>query len=87
MRPLRKNDELKKFYATLQTFVESLGRREKNEAERLKAAIETFTPLATTRESQQALQSLRTMFERKREATESTSPNAGQQRQTVEQAA
>lgn len=87
MRPLRKNDELKKFYATLQTFVESLGRRERNEAERLKSALETLTPLATTRESQQALQSLRTMFERKLEATEGTAPNARPERQTVEQAA
>lgn len=76
MRPLRKNDEMKGLYGNLQVFVQLLAQREKNEAERLKHALDTLKPAASTREAQECLETLRAMYQRKCEAIE---PSAGAQ--------
>jgi len=87
MRELRKNDELKALYRNLQAFVEQLGRQEKNEADRLKHAIDLLGPLASGRETQQCLDSLRTMYQRKCEAIEGSADKQTSPSQAVEQAA
>lgn len=71
MRALRKNDELKTLYSNLKGFVDLLAQREKNEADRLKHAIDTLKPAASTREAQECLESLRAMYQRKCEAIDS----------------
>ncbi len=87
MRPLRKNDELKTLYSSLQGYVELLAQREKNEAERLKHAIDTLRPAAPTREAQECLEALRAMYQRKREAIDASAAGEPAAGEAVEEAA
>jgi hypothetical protein len=87
MRPLRKNDEMKGLYGNLQVFVQLLAQREKNEAERLKHALDTLKPAASTREAQECLESLRAMYQRKCEAIELSVAERRAAPEAVEEAA
>jgi hypothetical protein len=87
LRPLRKNDELKTLYGTLQRFVDSLAQREKNEAERLKHALDTLKPAASTREAQECLEALRAMYQRKCEAIDGSGASQPDAHAAVEEAA
>ena len=69
-RPLRKNDELKDFYASLMVVIEQLRRQATEEAAELAAAVEKLSPLAATPESQKALDALRRMRGKKETAVE-----------------
>ncbi|HME92368.1 MAG TPA: hypothetical protein VKE49_13145, partial [Myxococcaceae bacterium] len=69
-RPLRKNDELKEFYANLMIVIEMLRRQANEEASELAAAVDKLAPLATTPESQKALDALRRMRAQKERAVE-----------------
>jgi signal transduction histidine kinase len=62
MRPLRKSDELKGLYESLQNYVKSLQRRETEEATKLDAAIEKLSASALSppaREAFDILQAVR----------------------------
>jgi hypothetical protein len=87
MRPLRKNDELKTLYRSLQGFVDLLAQREKNEAERLKHALDTFKPAASTREALECLEALRAMYQRKCEAIDGSNAGRPEAQEAVEEAA
>jgi hypothetical protein len=67
---LRKNDELKDFYASLMVVIEQLRRQATEEAADLAAAVEKLSPLAATPESQKALDALRRMRGKKETAVE-----------------
>lgn len=54
MRPLRKNDELKGLYESLQNYVKSLQRRETEEAAKLDAAIEKLSASPLAAQSKEA---------------------------------
>src|SRR6266849_2833359 len=87
MRPLRKNDELKTLYGSLKGFVELLAQREKDEAERLKHALDTFKPAVSTREAQECLEALRAMYQRKCEAIDGSGAGQPVAHEAVEEAA
>ncbi len=69
-RPLRKNDELKDFYANLMVVIETLRRQATEEATELAGAMEKLSPLAATPEGQRAIDVLRRMRDRKEKAVE-----------------
>jgi len=69
-RPLRKNDELRDFYANLMIVIEMLRRQANEEASELAAAVDKLAPLATTSETQKALDALRRMRGQKERAVE-----------------
>jgi hypothetical protein len=69
-RPLRKNDELKDFYASLMVVIEQLRRQATEEAAELAAAVERFSPLAATPETKKAIDALRRMQGKKENAVE-----------------
>ena len=77
MRPLRRNDELKDFFERFQRAIEALRQREMDEAETLARALDGLAPAATTPEAREAMQALRAMVARKREATEHPGSAAG----------
>jgi nitrogen fixation/metabolism regulation signal transduction histidine kinase len=87
MRPLRKYDELKTLYSSLRGFVESLAEREKSEADRLKHAVDTLRPMASTREAQECLENLRAMYQRKCEAIDTSASAQHVISESVEEAA
>ncbi len=70
MRPLRKHDELKAFFERFSSAVESLRRRDEGEAEQLDDAVKRLAPLATQPDAQAALEGLKALRDRKREATD-----------------
>ena len=65
LRPLRKRDELKGFFASLEKAVESLKARDLSEAERLEAAITTLEGSGADAE---VLASLKSIRDRKRQS-------------------
>jgi hypothetical protein len=87
IRPLRKNDELKTLYGSFRGFVDMLAQREKNEAEKLKHALDTLRPAASTREAQECLEALRAMYQRKCEAIDGLGAGQPDAREAVEEAA
>ncbi|MBN1205717.1 MAG: signal protein [Myxococcaceae bacterium] len=68
LRPLRKYDELKKFFDRFSHAVERIRAREADEAQALAQALSAFQPLASTEEAQAALKTLEELHSRKREA-------------------
>jgi hypothetical protein len=68
LRPLRKYDELKKFFDRFSHAVERIREREADEAQALNRALSVFQPLATTDEARAAIQELTELYSRKREA-------------------
>jgi hypothetical protein len=68
LRPLRKYDELKKFFDRFSHAVERIRAREAEEAQALEKALSAFQPLATTDEARAAIQVLEELHSRKREA-------------------
>ena len=68
LRPLRKYDELKKFFDRFSQAVERIRDREADEAQTLGQALSAFQPLATTEEARAALKALEELHLRKREA-------------------
>ncbi len=70
MRPLRRSDELKDFFERFQRAVETLRSREAEEAEALEHAVAHFEPFAQSDEAKQAIEALRQMHIRKRDATD-----------------
>jgi len=71
MRPLRKGDELQRFFETFQGAVDSLRSREVEEADTLRDAVAALSPLASTDERARALLAqLQVMHDRKRDATD-----------------
>jgi hypothetical protein len=70
LRPLRKYDELKKFFDRFSHAVERIRAREAEEAQTLARALAVFQPLATSEEARAALQALEELQSRKREAVD-----------------
>jgi hypothetical protein len=70
MRPLRKGDELQRFFETFQGAIESLRTRDVDEADTLRSAVAALTPLASTDEARALLSQLQAMHDRKRDATD-----------------
>jgi hypothetical protein len=64
MRPLRKGDELQRFFETFQGAIESLRSREADEADAV------LSPLASTEELKALVGQLQAMHDRKRDATD-----------------
>lgn len=74
MRPLRRRDELRDFFDRFQAAIEALRAREMEEADALELALERLSGAATTPEAKQAVEALRAMHARKREATAAPEP-------------
>lgn len=70
LRPLRKYDELKKFFDRFSNAVERIRAREADEAQTLGRALSVFQPLATTEEARAVLKALEELHSRKREAVD-----------------
>ena len=70
LRPLRKYDELKKFFDRFSHAVERIRAREAEEAEALGRALAVFQPLAQSEEARAALKALEDLHLRKREAVD-----------------
>ncbi|MFL5347162.1 MAG: signal protein [Hyalangium sp.] len=70
LRPLRKYDELKKFFDRFSQAVERIRAREADEAQTLSRALSVFQPLANTEEARAALKALEELHSRKREAVD-----------------
>lgn len=70
MRPLRKGDELKRFFETFQGAIESLRSREADEADTLRSAVDALAPVAGTEAAKALLAQLQSMHDRKRDATD-----------------
>ncbi|HVE81789.1 MAG TPA: signal protein [Myxococcales bacterium] len=70
LRPLRKGDELQRFFEAFQGAVESMRSREAGEADTLHAAVARLAPLASTDEARLLLEQLQAMHDRKRDATD-----------------
>lgn len=70
LRPLRKYDELKKFFDRFSHAVERIRAREAEEAQAISHAMAAFQPLATTEEARAALKALEELHSRKREAVD-----------------
>jgi len=83
MRPLRRNDELKEFFDRFQRAIEALRERDVEEAEILAGAMERLALAATTPEAREAMEALRAMYVRKREATEPPGSAAEELRQSA----
>jgi len=70
MRPLRKADELKGFFERFSQAVEALRQRDSGEADQLDDVLAKLSPLAQSPEAQAAVDSLKAMRDRKRDATD-----------------
>jgi hypothetical protein len=70
LRPLRRYDELKKFFDRFSNAVQRIRTREADEAQLLGQALEAFRPLANTEEARAALKALEELQLRKREAVD-----------------
>jgi len=70
LRPLRKKDELKRFFDRFSEAVDRIRQREAEEAHALVAAVAALTPVATTPEARQALETLSALHTRKRQAVD-----------------
>lgn len=72
LRPLRRYDELKKFFDRFSHAVERIRAREAEEAQALSRVLSAFKPLATSEEARAALQALEELHSRKREAMDAS---------------
>ncbi|MBX5480517.1 MAG: signal protein [Myxococcaceae bacterium] len=70
MRPLRRSDELRGFFERFQEAIEGMRTKDAEEADTLEEALRVLGPLATSDEAHKALEALRAMQERKRDATD-----------------
>ncbi|MFN0063950.1 MAG: signal protein [Myxococcaceae bacterium] len=70
MRPLRRSDELRAFFERFQTAVESMRVREAQEAEALERAVAHLGGAAANNGAHAALEELRQLAARKRDATD-----------------
>lgn len=70
LRPLRRKDELRSFFARFSEAVDRIRQREAEEAHVLEAALDTLRAVATTPESREALESLEALRLRKRQAVD-----------------
>lgn len=70
LRPLRKKDELKRFFDRFSEAVDRIRQREADEAHALEVALAALTPLATTSEAREALETLSALHTRKRQAVD-----------------
>jgi hypothetical protein len=70
LRPLRRYDELKKFFDRFSHAVERIRAREADEAETLARALAVFQPLAQSEEARATLKTLEELHLRKREAVD-----------------
>jgi hypothetical protein len=70
MRPLRKADELKGFFERFSQAVEALRQKDSGEADQLDEALAKLTPLAQGPEAQGAIEALKALRDRKRDATD-----------------
>lgn len=68
LRPLRKKDELRRFFDRFSEAVERIRQREAEEARALAEAVEALGPLATTPGAKEALRTLEALYGRKRQA-------------------
>jgi hypothetical protein len=74
LRPLRKKDELRTFFARFSEAVERIRDREADEARLIGVALHALRPLATTPEAREALDSLAELQARKRQAFDGPAP-------------
>ncbi|ADO69970.1 hypothetical protein [Stigmatella aurantiaca] len=70
LRPLRRYDELKRFFDRFSHAVERIRSREAEEAHALAEALRAFQPLASTEEARAALKVLEELHSRKRQAVD-----------------
>ncbi|NMO19919.1 signal protein [Pyxidicoccus fallax] len=70
LRPLRKKDELKRFFERFSEAFERIRQREAEEAHALESAMEALKGVATTPESRAALETLNALHTRKRQAVD-----------------
>jgi hypothetical protein len=68
LRPLRRKDELRSFFARFSEAVDRIRQREADEAHVLEESLSVLRPLATTPEAREALSSLEALHTRKRQA-------------------
>jgi hypothetical protein len=74
LRPLRRKDELRAFFARFSEAVDRIRQREADEALALEGALEVFKGLATTPEAKEALATLEALRMRKRQAVDPSAP-------------
>ncbi len=72
MRPLRKNDELKGLYGSLENYVKSMQRRETDEATKLDAAIEKLSASALSPSAKEAFDILQAVRAQKLVVTQNS---------------
>ncbi|MCP3058203.1 signal protein [Myxococcus sp. K38C18041901] len=70
LRPLRKKDELKRFFDRFSEAVDRIRQREADEAHALEGALAALKPVATTPEAREALETLSALCTRKRQAVD-----------------
>ncbi len=68
LRPLRKGDELKRFFERFSEAFDRIRQREADEAHALESALAAFRDVATTPETREALDTLSALHTRKRQA-------------------
>jgi hypothetical protein len=68
LRPLRKGDELKRFFERFSEAFDRIRQREADEAHALESALAAFRDVATTPETREALDTLSALHARKRQA-------------------
>jgi len=71
LRPLRKGDELKRFFERFSEAFDRIRQREADEAHALESALAAFRDVATTPETREALDTLSALYTRKRQAMDS----------------
>jgi hypothetical protein len=76
LRPLRRKDELRAFFARFSEAVDRIRQREADEALALEKALGTLKDLATTPEAREALSTLEALRARKRQAVDTSAPPA-----------
>lgn len=70
LRPLRKGDELKRFFERFSEAFDRIRQREADEAHALESAMVALKPVATTPEARAALETLSALHARKRQAVD-----------------
>ncbi|GMU00830.1 hypothetical protein KH5H1_49500 [Corallococcus caeni] len=76
LRPLRRKDELRAFFARFSEAVDRIRQREADEALALEKALDVLKDVATTPESREALATLEALRTRKRQAVDPSAPPA-----------
>ncbi|NBD07813.1 MULTISPECIES: signal protein [Corallococcus] len=76
LRPLRRKDELRAFFARFSEAVDRIRQREADEALALEKALAALKDVATTPEAREALSTLEALRTRKRQAVDTSAPPA-----------